>query len=131
VPARDCEPHHTDQWVHSHRTPVDAIGSLCLFHHQRLHEGAFEMIRVGPGKFRFETAWGLPIPPVPGPVNPLTGGVAHLQQRAADHGTVIDWETPRARSGGEAFDFRHAVDTLVGNTLLGRAQEGARAAPGP
>ena len=131
MPAVFCEPHHIKGWAYSHTTKIKDLGSLCLFHHQRVHEGVVVMIQVGPGKFRFETADGEPIPPVPIAVNPLTGGAAYLEQRSREAGLEIDSETPFALGGGGSYDLGLTVDIAISNPLIKQMRRGSAALPGP
>jgi hypothetical protein len=84
---------------------------MCLFHHQRLHDGAFQVVTTAGGGFKFETSDGHVI----GERNL----VAPLTQ------PTFPLETARSLWGGGPLDFDHLMCILPHNMELAEA----RAAP--
>ena len=104
VPVRRTQAHHVQHWAEGGRTDLANLVALCRFHHRRLHEGAYRIRREG-GRgggdgLRFETPEGSLIGPLPRPpLDPATGGSAHLRRRCRERGLVLQPWTPWARDG--------------------------------
>jgi hypothetical protein len=111
VPAHRTEGHHVEHWIDGGATERDNVVLLCLFHHQRLHEGAFQVIKTPGGGFKFETSDGHMI----GERNLIAPQVQ----------PSFPLETARALWGGETLDFDHLMYILPHNMELAEA----RAAP--
>lgn len=111
VPGHRTEGHHVDHWIDGGLTERDNIVLLCLYHHQRHHEGAFEVVKTPGGGFRFVTSDGHPI----------------AQQNLTVTQTPESFPPDTARSdwGGAAMDFDHLMCVLPHNMQVAKA----RAAP--
>lgn len=76
--TRFLENHHLIPWSHGGRTDFDSLVSLCPFHHDQLHKGAFtiEGSPATPDGLVFAAAWGhrigkfIPVKPVTPPDRP-------------------------------------------------------------
>ena len=111
VPAHRAEGHHVVHWVDGGATERDNIILMCLFHHQRLHDGGFQVVKTAGGGFKFETSDGHVI----GERNLTT---PQLQPS-------FPLETARSLWGGAEIDFDHLMCVLPHNMELAEA----RAAP--
>jgi Domain of unknown function (DUF222)/HNH endonuclease len=125
VPAFDTDGHHIRHWEDGGPTELRNLVSLCGFHHQRLHEGAFR-INVNPaGVIMFSTAKGQPIEQAPSPIHmPDTDGAQWLRQLSALAGRVIDSRTPVAQDHGAPFDLDLTTEVLTHSTGLAAARAG-------
>ncbi len=123
APACDTEAHHILDWLYGGLTELGNLVSLCGFHHQRLHEGAFQIVVIGTGEFEFFTALGEPIQSAPRPlVAPDFDGARWLHQLAALAGRTIDAETPSALGHGGRFDTGLATEVISHNVALAAAR---------
>jgi hypothetical protein len=77
VAATYTQPHHIHHWIDLGPTTMWNILSLCRYHHNRHHDGEYEIRRTAEGDLRFETADGQQI-------GMATGGF---------------WKRPRVRAG--------------------------------
>ena len=46
-------PHHIVHWAHEGETKLHNLVLLCHFHHRLVHEGGWQVIKVGRNEFRF------------------------------------------------------------------------------
>jgi hypothetical protein len=76
-PARRCQPHHIRHWADLGPTKRWNLLSLCTYHHNRHHDGEFDIRRTAEGDLRFVAADGRLI-------GTATGGF---------------WKVPRTRAG--------------------------------
>ncbi len=58
VRARRTQPHHLHHWADLGPTEMWNLASLCRYHHDRHHDGEYEIRRTAGGDLRFETAGG-------------------------------------------------------------------------
>jgi len=125
VPACDCDAHHITAWEELGPTELENLVSLCGFHHQRYHEGAFHIVAAGGDGIEFRAAGGEPIQRRPPPLH-LAGvdGGQWLRQLSALSGRTIDAETPLAQGRGEPFDLGLTTESLVYSISLARARAG-------
>jgi hypothetical protein len=98
VPARRADGHHLRHWAEGGPTDLDNLLLLCPFHHQRHHDGGFEIVKLPRGELRFETHDGHVI------------GERLLEP--ADTQPSFAPETARAEWGGEHMDFDHQMFVL-------------------
>ena len=77
VAATYTQPHHIHHWIDLGPTKMWNLLSLCRYHHNRHHDGEYEIRRTPEGDLRFETADGRPM-------GAATGGF---------------WKRPRNRAG--------------------------------
>lgn len=115
VPAAQCRPHHIEYWWLGGPTILSNQISLCEFHHNRLHDGIFRIVKLGDGGFRFETPEGRPIQPVDRrTVDPILGGVAEVRRVAEAAGVSDDPDVGRA-TDSVGVDIGYAVAVLQGD----------------
>lgn len=53
IPAQWCEAHHRTPWAHGGLTDVADAELLCVFHHHRVHDPAYDTERLPNGDLRF------------------------------------------------------------------------------
>ena len=130
VSSQRARGHHLVDWWRGGRT--DLANGLCICdpHHTALHEGEFRIVKQADGELRFETPDGVAIePPRREPLDPGTGGGAHLRERHGERGLAIGPETALAGWGGERGDLHYVAD--VNLEAAARARALARAGPDP
>jgi Domain of unknown function (DUF222)/HNH endonuclease len=59
--------HHVRHWARGGETKLGNLVLLCPYHHRRVHEGGYSIVRQGDGSLSFLDPWGAPIPNVPRP----------------------------------------------------------------
>lgn len=127
VPASRTDGHHIQHWIDGGSSELRNLVSLCAFHHQRHHDGEFEMHGDPSDRLRFVTRQGREIGAT---CTRLTGGALSLREllrmAAPMTAAAIDSLTPRAGDAGRPCDLGHAVEVLAHNTALAAA----RASPG-
>jgi hypothetical protein len=118
--------HHIEEWWRGGPTNLANGLMICDGHHTALHNGEFRIVRQADGELRFETPDGVAIePPRREPLDPRTGGSAHLRERHGEGGLAIGPDTPAAAWGGERCDGHYLAD------VYSEASARARASPGP
>lgn len=127
VPARDCDGHHITAWYDGGLTRLPNLLSLCAFHHQRYHEGAFQIVGDANAVVEFRTAGGTPIQPTHAMLAPGMTGSRWLRQLGRLAGRQVDADTPTATARGERCDLGYTVSLL--KDVAERAA--ARASPVP
>ena len=111
--------HHIVFWTNGGPTHLQNLVLLCRFHHHRVHEGGYKLVKDGK-RFRFFAPAGWEIPPAPEPHPP--GG--DLETAVSDLGVHVDPDaTLPAQFVGET-DIDLAVHCLL------QDDRGARASPG-
>ena len=115
IGAQRCEVHHHDDWIKGGLTHIGNMHLWCGWHHQRYHDGAFQVRKEADGTLVHLTRGGhvirVPEPPPVGP-NDLPAAA----------------ETPVALDGGAPCQFTYAVDILTEGCTVG---VGPRAPCGP
>ena len=88
------------------KTSLDNLVLLCPFHHRLVHEGGFDVQRVGDGAYRFISlqGWTVRPPQPPGPSSPE----AIIAQNEA-LGLAIDGRTATARWDGQPVDYDQGI----------------------
>ena len=125
VSARRTKPHHIWEWWRGGQTNMANGLCLCDPHHARQHAGEFVIVPLGRAEFRFETPDGVEIaPPHREPLDPRTGGVAHLRRQHGERGLAIGPETPVAGWGGERCDLNYVADVYSVAAAAARARAG-------
>jgi hypothetical protein len=56
--TKNLHAHHRIHWLHGGQTDLDNLLLLCERHHVAHHDGAFQIVAVGGGRFRFVTSDG-------------------------------------------------------------------------
>ncbi len=105
--------HHIEHWAQGGHTKLDNLVLVCGHHHERLHEGGFQVERRADGTLVFITPDGELIEPAPAP--PTVTGEA-LQVITADHqaqGLHIDRKTSLPNWFGDPLDLGAAVGVLL------------------
>ncbi|MBV9524180.1 MAG: DUF222 domain-containing protein, partial [Candidatus Dormibacteraeota bacterium] len=113
VAAARTDGHHIRHWIDGGGSELSNLASLCAFHHQRHHEGEFEIEGDANRPLRFVTREGREI----GRTYPAScaGGMDALRQVISATAPVTA-ESPRAGDGGRPCDLAHAVEVLAHNT---------------
>src|SRR5262249_43149254 len=110
VPARRTRGHHLLPWFEGGPTDLDNGLCLCAFHQGELHAGACRIQRDAGGELVFETPAGGEIAAARrAPLDPRTGGTAHLRRRHRERGLAIGPKTPVAAWGGEPCDVEYVA----------------------
>jgi hypothetical protein len=111
------EAHHVRHWINGGRTTLPNLVLLCRRHHCRHHDGEFDILPLGQGRFRFRRPDGRTLPPyvTAGRYAPARAPIeAEHPQVAADAAT--------SRWDGTSLDLDHAVWALApGLRSVGRA----------
>jgi Domain of unknown function (DUF222) len=123
VPARETDGHHIRHWIDGGLTELDNLVSLCAFHHQRHHEGEFEISRAADGSLEFRSRRG-PVGPATASKAVATDGAAWLRQLSALAGRTITAETARAGDAGERCDQQLVVELLAHQARRTRSRDG-------
>ena len=137
--TRFCEGHHVKHWANGGETRLDNLVLLCGFHHTKVHEGGYGVMRTDDGVFVFTRPDGQRIPecgpafkPVPGagrfrgnfaepepqPAADDPPGLGSFEQalrfhlRRRDPSLQIDAHTSRCRWLGERMDYSLAIEGL-------------------
>ncbi len=98
VPARRADAHHIKHWADGGPTDLDNLLLLCPFHHQRHHDGGFQIVKLPNGEVRFETHDGHVIG-------------TRLPEHVDPQPTFAP-DTARSEWGGEHMDFDHQMFVL-------------------
>jgi hypothetical protein len=131
VAARRTHAHHIVHWTTGGRTDLANLLSVCWYHHARLHDGAYRIRRGADGELRFETPDGREIGARPAaPVDPVSGGAAHLRCRHRARGLAIGPTTPEALWRGEPCDIHHVTDVYAEACASARTRAGPPPADG-
>jgi len=111
--------HHVRHWARGGPTELGNLVQLCSHHHRLVHEGGFQVRRIGRGGFAFHTPDGRLIPPS---VSGRRARGPALEARNWAAGLRLDADSCRPRSAGQPLDYDLAVAGLAHAEL-------ARAAP--
>jgi hypothetical protein len=104
--TKNLDAHHRVHWLHGGRTDLDNLLLLCERHHVAHHDGAFQILVFGAGKFRFVTADGRDLST---PVHAVSRDVRPIED---DHpNTAPDAAT--TRWDGQRLDRRYAISVLA------------------
>lgn len=105
---RRLHAHHLVHWSRGGRTDRDNLTLVCAFHHRLVHEGGFDVRRVG-GETIFIRPDGTPVVAVPPPIE---GRATEIPARNAAAGHEIDARTCLPHWHGEQLDVHLAVSGL-------------------
>lgn len=105
---RFVDAHHVTPWPVG-PTTLTNLGSLCRYHHRRVHEGGFTMNLGSDGSATFFRPDGTRVPGAPSPPQ-LDGDLA---QRNSALGVAVDPDTCRPHWYGDVMDFDIAVCALL------------------
>ena len=100
------------------------LALLCWFHHRKLHNGGFEMVRLEDGRFQFFTPDGELIPNCPDPPESSADIALRLEEQDV-------FFSPRAcceEQDGGKMDLTTIVNTLFRNVEMRRLRREAREA---
>lgn len=94
---RHLEAHHVRHWLHGGRTDLDNLVLLCGCHHRQHHEGAFTIVPIGRGRFRFIRADGQELLRHVDPSRFISTGLPVDQEHAdvADTAATPKWDGSR------------------------------------
>jgi hypothetical protein len=85
--TRFVDGHHIQHWADGGETKLDNLVLLCSYHHQKVHEGGFQMERTNEGlSFKSPHGWTVPcLPPKPTePAAPLPPPTCEMPTWAGD-----------------------------------------------
>jgi Domain of unknown function (DUF222) len=123
VPAVDCDGHHIVGRFDGGPTRLPNLVSLCAYHHQRYHEGAFQIAKLESGGIEFCTPEGRAIAPArPLPATLTLKG--SIRQLSALSGRSIQADAATAGDHGAPYDHGLTVEMLAGSRLRARAGPG-------
>jgi hypothetical protein len=108
--------HHIRHWARGGPTTMENLVQLCSFHHRLVHEGGFQVERIGRRGIRFRRPDGRLIADHPRP-SPLQGPPLELQNRARS--VCPDAHTIRPLSEGGRLDYGLATEALLARALAG------------
>jgi hypothetical protein len=114
--GRFLHAHHIEHWARGGETKLTNLVQLCSHHHRLVHEGGYQVERVGSRGIRFRRPDGREIPPVP---NAVRARGATLRGQHDARGLVIDENTCQPRSHGDTLDYDIAVECLLRKQLGG------------
>ncbi len=103
--------HHILHWADGGETSLDNLVTLCRRHHRLVHEGGFDVRRIGPNQFQFTSPRGNVVAasaPPPDGVPDLGGAIASHNENL---GLTIDDNTLGLWDGG-TLDYSEAVEHL-------------------
>jgi hypothetical protein len=100
VPACRADAHHVKHWADGGPTELGNLILLCPFHHQRYHDGGFQIAKPPDGAVRFETHDGQVI------------GDRLLEPPDTQVALTFAPDTARSEWGGEHMDFDHMMYVL-------------------
>jgi hypothetical protein len=106
--------HHIQHWARGGPTTMENLVQLCSFHHRLVHEGGFDVERVGRRGIRFRRPDGRIIPDQPSGAG-LRGPTLEARNRA--RGVCPDANTVRPLSEGDRLDYGIAVEALLARAL--------------
>ena len=110
VPASRTHSHHVVHWIDGGPTELANLISLCGFHHRRVHEGAFSVVRDSGRSFRFSDARGATLGESDTRVV-TAAGAADLRPLLPTT-EAITARSPFAQSAGERLDLGYAIEVL-------------------
>ena len=94
------EAHHIQHWANGGETSIENLVQLCHFHHRLVHEGQWNVARIGPNQFEFISPDGRTVPNChPGSIvdaDEYKKGVASV---AVDSGKQTRWDGTHADYG--------------------------------
>lgn len=102
------EAHHVRHWLHGGRTDLDNLVLVCRRHHHAHHDGAFRIVALGHGRFRFLTADGRELPQH---VDPAT--FEGTSRRIEDEHPDVAPTAATTRWDGSRLDRDHAVHAFA------------------
>ena len=110
--TKNLDAHHRVHWLHGGRTDLDNLLLLCERHHVAHHDGAFQILAFGAGKFRFVTADGRDLST---PVRVVGRDARPIED---DHpNTAPDAAT--TRWDGQRLDRHYAISVLAQRRATG------------
>jgi hypothetical protein len=106
--------HHIHHWARGGPTTMENLVQLCSFHHRLVHEGGFQVERIGRQGVRFRRPDGCIIPDQPRHSG-LNGPALEVQNRRLS--ICPDADTVRPLSVGDRLDYGIAVESLLARAL--------------
>jgi hypothetical protein len=105
--TKNLHAHHRIHWLRGGRTDLDNLLLLCERHHVAHHDGVFQILALGAGRFRFVTADGrdlsTPTRPEPGQD---TGPIEDDHPNIAPDAATTRWD-------GQRLDRPYAISVLA------------------
>ena len=121
---RYVEAHHIHWRSEGGDHRLVSLALLCWFHHRKLHNGKFEMVRLEGGRFQFFTPDGQLIPNCPDPPE----SSADIALRLEEQDVVFDPRACCEEQDGGKMDLATIVNTLFRNVEMRRLRREAREA---
>jgi hypothetical protein len=106
--------HHIHHWARGGPTTIDNLIQVCSYHHRLVHEGGFQVERIGRHGVRFRRPNGWIIPDHPRRPR-LDGPALEAQNRARR--VCPDANSVRPLSEGDRLDYGLAVESLLARAL--------------
>jgi hypothetical protein len=123
VGSRRSDDHHLLPWYLGGATDLGNLLKLCRFHHTRVHECVYNIVDLGGGRLRFETAEGREIGVASIAVEPGGELGEGVRGRSRQAGRTLDAMTPRALDG-EPIDYEYATSVIADACGLLNARAG-------
>ncbi|MDQ1493870.1 MAG: hypothetical protein QOG69_353, partial [Actinomycetota bacterium] len=105
--SKNLHAHHRIHWLHGGRTDLDNLLLLCERHHVAHHDGAFQILALGAGRFRFVTSDGRDLST---PSRPETSPAT---RRIEDDHPDIAADAATTRWDGQRLDRPYAISVLA------------------
>jgi hypothetical protein len=105
--TKNLHAHHRIHWLHGGRTDLDNLLLLCERHHIAHHDGEFQILALGGGRFRFVTAGGRDVSaPTRREPSPNTGPIEDDHPDIAADAATSRWD-------GQRLDRPYAINVLA------------------
>ena len=92
---RFVDAHHIHHWANGGDTSIDNLVLLCRHHHRLVHEGGFDIERIGGGNLRFKRPDGRVIEDHPRlPANGSVKGLLRINRRTGEAIDSSSWIVP-------------------------------------
>ena len=102
------EAHHVWHWIHGGRTDLTNLVLLCQAHHHAHHDGAFGIVPLGGGRFRFSRSDGCVLTDHIEPA-----ALIDTDQPLEDEHTDVTDDAATTRWDGSRLDHHYAVAGLA------------------
>jgi hypothetical protein len=105
--TKNLDAHHRIHWIDGGRTDLDNLLLLCEPHHLAHHAGEFQILTMGPGRFRFVRSDGRDLSaPTNDSTDRNTRPIEDEQPDIAADAATSQWD-------GQRLDHRYAVSVLA------------------
>ena len=105
--TKNLHAHHRIHWLHGGRTDLDNLLLLCERHHLAHHDGTFQILSLGAGRFRFVTSDGRDLSaPIRREASRDTGPLEDDHPDVAADAATTRWD-------GQRLDRPYAISVLA------------------